>query len=99
MIYNLTFLDSAFKEWKKLAPPIQQQFKKKLAERLAHPHVLSARLSGVDNCYKIKLHAVGYRLVYHVMDQRLVVQLIAVGKRDKGEVYKKMLERLKPNTA
>ena len=94
MSYSLTFLESALKEWKKLAPPIQQQFKKKLAERLDNPHVPSARLSGVEHCYKIKLHALGYRLVYKVFDARLVVQVIAVGKRDKSDVYKKMAARL-----
>lgn len=95
MTYSLTFLEPALKEWHKLAPPIREQFKKKLAERLETPHIPSARLSGVENCYKIKLHAVGYRLVYKVIDKRLVVQVIAVGKRDKSDVYKKMMERLK----
>ena len=44
MSYSLKFLPQALKEWKKLAPPIQIQFKKKLAERLENPYVPSAKL-------------------------------------------------------
>ncbi len=94
MTYSLTFLESAWKEWQRLPSPIRQQFKKKLAERLNEPHIVSAQLSGVPDCYKIKLRAAGYRLVYRVIKQRLVVQIIAVGKRDKNEVYRTMLKRL-----
>jgi mRNA interferase RelE/StbE len=94
MSYSLTFKEAAFKEWKKLAPPIQQQFKKKLAERLENPHIPGAKLSGIQDCYKIKLHTLGYRLVYRVHDDRVVVQVVAVGRRDKLEVYKKALQRV-----
>ena len=48
----------------------------------------SARLHGLPDCYKIKLRTVGYRLVYQVDDKVVVVTVIAVGKRDKGLVYR-----------
>ena len=60
--YELDFLDEALKEWNKLGADIRQQFARKLAERLINPRVPSARLSGLRDCYKIKLRAVGYRL-------------------------------------
>jgi mRNA interferase RelE/StbE len=85
---------SALKEWKKLAPNIRDQFRKKLAERLRHPHVPSAKLSQMPNCYKIKLRAVGYRLVYQVEEHRLVVVVIAVGRRDREEIYKAAVGRI-----
>lgn len=94
MIYELTFLESAKKEWKKLAPDIQNQFKAKLQERLLNPHIPKAKLSTMPNCYKIKLHAVGYRLVYKVIDTRLVVQVVAIGRRDQNTVYKLAHSRL-----
>jgi mRNA interferase RelE/StbE len=87
MIYSLDFVESALKEWRKLAAPIREQFKKKLAERLERPHVPSARLHGMPDCYKIKLRASGYRLVYQVDDGILVVTVIAVGTRSGGSVY------------
>lgn len=94
MTYSLTFLEQALKEWKKLPPLIQGQFKKKLAERLENPHVPGASLRGMPDCYKIKLRTMGYRLVYRVENNRLVVQVIAVGKRDKNAVYNKAHSRL-----
>jgi len=52
------------------------------------PHIPSARLSAeLSNFYKIKLKALGYRLVYEVLDHRLVIVVIAVGRRDHNSVY------------
>lgn len=93
MNYKLKFLPTALKEWKKLDNSLQNQFKKKLTERLEEPHVPSAKLSGFENHYKIKLKASGYRLVYEVVDNELIVLVIAVGKRDKNIVYKKAKKR------
>lgn len=94
MTYKLKFIPAALKEWEKLAPPIQYQFKKKLRERLENPHVLSAKLSGYEAVYKIKLRSVGYRLVYEVIDTDVVVYVLAIGKRDKDLVYKKLAGRI-----
>ena len=94
MRYELAFKISALKEWKKLGATIREQFKKKLAERLDHPHVPSAALSGAVNLYKIKLRQSGYRLVYSVEDQVVTVTVIAVAKRDRNAVYDAALSRL-----
>lgn len=96
MSYKLEFKKSALKEWQKLAAPLQQQFKKKLVQRLENPHVPSAKLSGAENLYKIKLRQSGYRLVYLVEDDVIVVTVLAVGKRERNEVYTKALQRLLP---
>jgi len=86
--FNLEFLPSARREWDKLGATIREQFVRKLRERLTDPHVLTARLHGLPDCYKIKLRAAGYRLVYRVHDDRVVVQVIAVGRRERNAVYK-----------
>ena len=39
------------------------------------------------DCYKIKLRSTGFRLVYRVQDDALVLLTITVGKRDKSAVY------------
>jgi mRNA interferase RelE/StbE len=62
--YELEFLPSALKEWKKLDADIREQFARKLSERLLNSRVTSGRLSDLPDCYKIKLRAAGYRLVY-----------------------------------
>ena len=93
MTYELEFKKSALKEWKKLGSTIQSQFKKKLAEAIENPHVHSAKLSGTNHLYKIKLRQAGYRLVYEVNDEVIIVTVISVGKRDKGKVYKVAMQR------
>lgn len=86
--YELGFLASALKEWRKLDAHTRDQFKKKLAERLDHPHVPASKLSGANNRYKIKLRNIGYRLVYEVHDTEVIVLVVAVGRRDRNAVYK-----------
>ena len=91
--YSLAFKPSALKEWKKLAPAIRDQVKKKLTKRLDDPHVLGDALSGLQSCYKIKLKSVGYRLVYQVEDGEVLVTVVAVGRRERGDVYSKAKDR------
>lgn len=93
MSYELGFLDEALAEWRKLDGSVRDQFKKKLAERLASPRVPSAKLSGHPDRYKIKLRSIGYRLVYEVRDGQLIVVVVAVGKRERNAAYKAAEQR------
>jgi len=95
MSYELQFLPSALKEWRKLGDTVRQQFKAKLAERLEAPHVPADRLHGAElkACYKIKLRASGYRLVYRVSDEAITVTVVAVGKRSRDDVYRTAQDR------
>ncbi|CAN2039785.1 Qin prophage; mRNA interferase toxin RelE [Candidatus Magnetomoraceae bacterium gMMP-15] len=93
MSYKLKFLPSALKEWKKLDNKIQKQLKKKLTQRLENPYIQASRLYSFENHYKIKLRASGYRLVYEVIDKEVCVIVIAIGKQEKNQVYKKALKR------
>ena len=94
MTYELEFKKSALKEWKKLNPTVKEQFKKILERRLSDPHVPSAKVSGAPNLYKIKLRQLGFRLVYSVSDKTITVSVIAIGKRNRNEVYQVALSRL-----
>ena len=91
--HTLKFKASALEEFKALTQAVKDQFKKKLAERLDNPRVPSAKLAGQKNRYKIKLKASGYRLVYEVIDDEVVVEVIAVGKRERNAVYKAAAKR------
>ena len=94
MTYRLVFKAAAKKEWDKLDSTIREQFKKKLVERIESPRVESSRLNGMQDCYKIKLRSAGYRLVYQVRDEELVVSVVAVGKRERNHVYKAAIKRI-----
>jgi len=93
MNYELRFEKSALKEWQKLDWSVKDQFLTILEKRLQSPRVQSAKLRDAPDCYKIKLRAIGYRLVYQVIDSDVVVLVLAVGKREGGIVYRKMKQR------
>lgn len=93
MSYRLSFHPDALAEWRKLDATVSEQFKKKLAERLLHPRVSTAKLAGQSDRYKIKLRSVGYRLVYEVRDSVLLVIVVAVGKRERNAVYRVAAKR------
>lgn len=94
MNYSLQFHELALKEWKKLDASVMEQFKKELAERLQQPRIPSFTLSGMRDCYKIKLRSIGYRLVYKVEDGILFVTVISIGKRERLEAYRQALRRI-----
>lgn len=95
MSYTVKFREDAQKEWQKLDKAIQQQFARKLKKCCENPHVPSAKLRGIKDCYKIKLRTSGFRLVYQVIDDTLVIAVVAVGKRERSEVYNLASERLR----
>ena len=87
MTYKLEFLEEALAEWNKLNLSIKQPLKKKLEKVLDNQKKKKNKLSGHSNRYKIKLRSIGYRLVYEVIDDEVVVLVIAVGKRENDAVY------------
>ena len=98
--YRLAFQDAALAEWKKLDGSVKEPLRKILKKRLEAPRVAGAELHGdLADCYKIKLRAQGFRLIYQVQDKYLIVLVISVGRRDKNAVYEAAIKRLKKLTA
>ncbi|MEI7368417.1 type II toxin-antitoxin system RelE/ParE family toxin [Pectobacterium sp. 1950-15] len=95
MSYSVKFREDALKEWLKLDKTIQQQFAKKLKKCCENPHIPSAKLRGMKDCYKIKLRASSFRLVYEVIDDILIIAVVAVGKRERSGVYHLASERMR----
>lgn len=94
MTYKIKFDKRAFKEWEKLDDTVRKQFAKTLLKRQEQPRIKQSKLSGMPDCYKIKLRASGFRLVYKVVDGELVILVISIGKRDRSIVYENAKERL-----
>ena len=94
MSFKLRFKEQALQEWHNLDHSIREQLAKKLHTLKDNPRIESARLSGMKDCYKIKLRKAGFRLVYVVRDQELVILVVAVGKRERNAVYKTAAKRL-----
>ena len=90
MTYELRFSQRAQKKWEKLGANVRAEFEPILRRRLEEPHIPAATLRGAPNLYKIKLRSSGYRLVYQVREQKLVVFVVGLGRRD--EIYDDLRE-------
>jgi len=94
--YSLKFVPDAWREWQELDGSIKQALKPLLAKRLQNPHVPGSLLHReLAGCYKIKLLKQGYRLVYTVEDDVLVVLVLSVGKRADSAAYLVAKKRIK----
>lgn len=97
-LYALKFLPEALEEWSKLDGSVKDVLRKALKKRLVNPHVPGSELHGdLKSCYKIKLRKQGYRLVYYVQDNELVVIVVSVDKREGLAVYRSAMKRLSDN--
>jgi mRNA interferase RelE/StbE len=88
MTYELEFAKAALKKFDKLNPQIAEQFIRKLEAILENPKIPKNKLRGSTDLYKVKLRSAGYRLVYRVIDDRIVVLVLDVDRRD--TIYKNM---------
>jgi mRNA interferase RelE/StbE len=93
--YRIEFIPAALREWKKLDNTTRIQFEKKLKQVADNPHILSAKMHGHPNAYRLKARSKGYRLIYEVEDQIVTVFVVAIGKRERGEVFELGLRRLR----
>ena len=97
--YRLRFETRAWEEWKRLDNSPKAAMREALIKRLNQPHIPAAALKGeLAGCYKIKLLKAGYRLVYKVLDDVVVVLVLAVGKREDGAAYQEAIERITSGT-
>lgn len=95
-VYRVLLTKESRKEWDKIDHSIQKLFRKKLSSIVLNPIVINNRLHGkLSNCYKIKFKRPGYRLVYEVRSQTIVLIVWAVDKRDDDKVYDSAISRLR----
>ena len=93
--YRLQFVPSAWAEWQALDGSVKEPLRKLLQERLDNPHVPGSELHGAlaGHC-KIKLRKQGYRLVYGVQEDVVVVMVMAIDKREDSAVYQSAVARI-----
>ena len=95
--YRLKFTVAALAEWKALDGSIKETFRKLLKKRLLQPHLPGSALKGpLIGCYKIKLRQQGYRLIYTVEDEVLIVLVLTISKRENNAVYLTLSKKLTP---
>ena len=93
--YSLKFLKPATSEWRALDSSIRNQIQRKLTKRLLNPHVPANLLSGeLAGLYRLKFRKGGIRLIYQVIDDQLLIIVIAIGKRANFDAYQAAIVRL-----
>lgn len=93
--YSVYCVKDAYDEWQNLNNSVRLQFVKKLKKLLINPRIENNRLRGeLSDCYKIKLLRAGFRLVYQVIDEKVILLIWAVNKREKEVVYSQASKRL-----
>ena len=79
-LYSIEWKRSAAKELKQLPKNAIQKALSVVEELTVNPHPASSRkLSGTDHTYRIRFG--DYRLIYNVMEQVLIIEVIRVGYR------------------
>ncbi len=99
MAYRVEFLSEAAKEFESLDGSLKRMAAKqidKLAEKPELGEPLGKRM-GIDltGYWKIYFGKKAYRIVYEIQKDRIVILILGIGKREKGEVYKEIARRLK----
>jgi mRNA interferase RelE/StbE len=88
-------VSSAWAEWQALDGSVKEPLRKLLKKRLDNPHVPGSELHGaLAGHYKIKLRKQGYRLVYGVQEDIVVVMVMAIDKREDSAVYQSAIARV-----
>ncbi len=94
--YRLKFVPDAWAEWSALDGSLKEPLKKLLKKRLDQPRVPGAELRDeLNHCFKIKLLRQGYRLIYEIDDDALVVLVLAVDRREDSTAYNSAAKRLR----
>ena len=92
--YRLQFVPSAWKEWQALDGSVKETLRKLLKKRLDNPYVPGPELHGaLAGHYKIKLRKQGYRLVFGVHDDLLMVMVM--DKREDQAMHQSATARIR----
>ena len=97
-MYDYKFHPEAEKELEKLNRSVQILFAKALKKILKSPELgldlgnkNNFDLSGLKKMYFDNKR---YRILYEIFEEEILIHLVAIGKRDKMDVYKKAGERV-----
>jgi len=104
MKYRIDFIPEAGKDYRKLEGSTKQLVNKKI-DRLAENPFLGEKLGNKFNLdltgfYKLYAAKKKIRIVYRLItpSQIEIVEIWGIGKRDKGEIYRIIGERIRKNS-
>ncbi len=80
MAYTIVFVNSAKKEFDKLAKDLQARIKVAIDSLVADSRPNGCKkLKGGKNDYRIRVG--DYRIIYKIIDNLLIIEIIAIGHR------------------
>ena len=99
MAYKVEFLPEAAREFAALDGSLKKIAAKQIDKLVERPELgepLGKRM-GIDltGYRKIYFSKKGYRIVYEIQRQRLMILIIGIGKRERAEIYREVAQRLR----
>lgn len=95
--FEVAFIDrAAMKEYQDLDGSVRAMVDKGLARLALRADQIGKPLGGaLAGCRELKFRADGIRIIYRIVGERLeVVEIIAIGARDKGRVFDEVERRI-----
>lgn len=95
--FTIAFInEAAVKEYLALRDPLKSLVNKGLRRLQQRADVIGKPLAGrLKGCREIKFRADGIRIIYRIKNNEIqIVEIIAIAKRDKDEVFRRAHERL-----
>ena len=98
MIYNIELKEEVRAELKKLSKQQQVLITKQFIKISKSPelgHLLGNKNGyNLSGCRKMYVDNKKIRIVYRIIDDKIVVEVVAIGKREDMQVYKNASQRL-----
>lgn len=99
MAYRVEFLPDAAREFDALDGSLKKIAAKQIDKLVERPELgepLGKRM-GIDltGYRKIYFGKKGYRIVYELQRQKLVILIIGIGKRERADIYREVAQRLR----
>lgn len=92
MTYRILFERPAEKAFRRLPAEVREALAKRISALAEEPRPAEARkLEGAEDCYRLRQG--DYRLIYTIIEERVVVLVLRVGHR--GDIYRNTPELAK----
>ncbi|MGE4400021.1 MAG: type II toxin-antitoxin system RelE/ParE family toxin [Campylobacterales bacterium] len=98
MTYEIEFHEEALEEFLSLDGSVRKLVAKQIKKISASPQLGEelGNKNGIDltGCRKMYVDQKRVRIVYEIIERKVVVHIVAIGKREEMQVYKDALKRL-----
>ena len=102
MRYSITLTAEAADDFRhldgSLKIPVAKQLKKLETSPFLGEHLGKRASLNLTGYYKLYAAQKGIRIVYRIIEQKVIVEVVAIGKREDMSVYQTSLKRISPQS-